>query len=237
MPEATDKNLVGVGLYTPAEAALYARVQTQTLSRWIHGNIHGGSVVHAQFQDDPDRIVTFLDFVQALAIREIRRDHRIPLAKIRDAVEHARKKYGVEYPYAMPHNTFLFGTEIVLELKDENAEGDELPLRAQISGGQKDQLLLHKVAQLYAKKLTFDRNRLATEYEAFGDDNRKIIMNPQTRFGQPILTPCGCAALSLYEAYLSEGTIERAADAYGVEQGDVETAVRYFDYLKGPVAA
>ena len=68
MITATDK--LGIGIYTPEEAAFYARVKTQVLNRWLFGDGRGANVVKPErCGKDEDRIVTFLDLVQAIAIR------------------------------------------------------------------------------------------------------------------------------------------------------------------------
>src|SRR4051812_17888165 len=99
----------GVGLYTPAEAAFYARVRTQTLNRWLFGDSRGESVVTAQIKSDDEKIVTFRDFVQALAIRSIRTQYpKISLQKVRRAVDLAGEKLGVRHPFARPHKTYVY---------------------------------------------------------------------------------------------------------------------------------
>jgi hypothetical protein len=42
------KKYLGLGMYTPAEAAMYARVSTQLMSRWIHGSAAGGRGCHSR---------------------------------------------------------------------------------------------------------------------------------------------------------------------------------------------
>ena len=73
----------GTGLYTLPEAALYSRLHPAVLGRWLFGNKSGGRVLSPQIADDEQRAVTFLDFVQALAVRSIRQQHRLSLDKIR----------------------------------------------------------------------------------------------------------------------------------------------------------
>ncbi len=84
--DVTNRTLPNVGLYTPAEAAHYARVPTALMVRWIHGNKQGDAVVTAELPNDIEKTVTFVDFVQSLAIRAIRLHHRVPLQKIREAI-------------------------------------------------------------------------------------------------------------------------------------------------------
>lgn len=176
--------------------------------------------------------MTFLDFVQALAIREIRRDHRVSLQKIREAVQVAQHDYRVDYPLAMLHTTFLFGSEILIRI-----EGRDEPSLVQVSGKQKHQRMMQKVAELFMEELTFSKEGLATRYRIFRHLDQTVAMDPRLRMGQPLIESCGYTALALHEAYKTEGSVEAAATAYDVEPRDIRLAIRFYDHLKGPVAA
>ena len=229
MPSVSRKRFLNVGLYTPAEAAYYARVHTSTMKRWIHGDRRGAPVVHAELRDDPNKTVTFLDFVQALAIRAIRREHRVPLSKIREAVRHAQKRYGVPYPFAMQrHKTYLFERDVVIDL--------QVGL-VQISGKRKDQILIREIAELYMEDLSFDRKGLAAKYRAFAYRDREIVMDPSRRLGQPVVLSCGYTASALLDAYRTEGSVAAAAETHGVSPEDIELVIRYDDFLQGTALA
>ena len=229
MVTATKDDILGLGIYTPAEAAFYARVHTSTLKRWIHGNRSGLPVVDAQLAGDPERTITFLDFVQALAIRSIRRDMKISLQKIRDAVELAKDKYQVQYPFAMKHKTFVFGDEILIEIETHGL--------VRMSGTLKRQHVMKAIAEPYLQDVSFGADMLAQAYKAFEHQDRRIVMDPKKRLGQPVITGCRYTAGALWHAYRTEGSVTAAAKAYGVEQADVDLAIRYYDYLLGPLAA
>ncbi|HUU83530.1 MAG TPA: hypothetical protein VM243_08505 [Phycisphaerae bacterium] len=226
------KDLLAIGLYTPSEAAFYARVHPAAMARWIHGDRRGEPALRAQLEGDPERKVTFLDFVQALAIREIRRDHKVSLQKIRDAVQVAQRDYGVDYPFAMRHTTFLFGQEILIQI-----QGRDGPGLVQVSGTQKHQRMIRKVAELFMEELTFGEAGLATRYRIFRHLDQTVAMDPRQRTGQPLIESCGYTAIALHEAYRTEGSVEAAATAYGVDPSAIELAIRFYDHLKGPVAA
>ena len=222
-------DLVGIGIYTPSEAAYYARVTTQTMVRWVHGSRRGDPVFRAQLEGDTEKTVTFLDLVQALAIRAIRREFKVPLPKIREAVEEASQRYSVDYPFAMHHKTFLFDKEIHIELPKLGS--------VQISGKQKGQLIERVIAEPYLVDLTFSDEGLAVQYRAFEYRGRCVVIDPARRLGQPIIKPCNCLADSLLDAYRSEGSVGAAARAYGVDEDDVLFAIQYDDHLGGRTAA
>ena len=77
---------LGKGMYTVAEAALYCRVTTAMMTRWLFGTASGEPVMVPQFGTE-ERLVSFLDLVQTLAIREIRNQHKVPLPKFRQALQ------------------------------------------------------------------------------------------------------------------------------------------------------
>jgi len=228
---ANVKEKIGLGIYTPAEAARYARVHTATLARWIHGDDRGHAVVDAQLSGDQDRIITFLDFVQALAIRAIRTRHRLPLSKIRDAVSYTKERHGLTHPLARKHTTYLFRGNLYVRLETETDHEF-----MQVSGIGKDQLAHAKVIELYMENLSFDATGLASTYRPFESRDRVVVMDPQRRFGQPLLDSCAYTIEALIGAVETEGGIDAAATAYGVEREDVLAAIAYDDYLRGPSA-
>ncbi|WP_425615713.1 hypothetical protein NA78x_005643 [Anatilimnocola sp. NA78] len=221
--------LLGRGIYSPSEAAMYARVRPQTLNRWLFGNSQGDPAIISEVRND-EKVVTFLDFVQLLAVRDIRFKHKVPLPKIRQAVELARSR-GITYPFAVQHKTFLFGDmkddghgEVIIEI-----EGNLI----QASGHERGNLVMREVAELYMRDLYFDpKTNLASKYHPFGESlKRAVVMDPKVRFGEPMIESCGYSAEALFDAYTIEGGIEHAAKAYGVEPSEIETAIRYFDLL------
>ena len=235
-------NLLGVGLYSPADAALYARVPTQLLTRWVYGTKSGDSVIEPQVDDSDDRIITFLDFVQTLAIRRIRQERRISLEKIRQAYHLARDQFGVEYPFALDTTRIgLFGPprnkakQEIWICVGENDEGARKYF--QLTGRKRNNQLIGEVVLTYARRLVFDETGLAREYKAFDTSDGNVLMNPDVRFGEPYLESCGYTARTLFEAYQTEGSLARVAELYGVSERDVTLAIEYFDHLRPANAA
>lgn len=241
------KDAIGLGIYTPAEAALYARVKTQLINRWLFGNTKGAPVIRPQVGTTDDRVVTFLDLIQALAIRAIRIQYpQISLSRIRKAVANAERMCGNPYPFAMRHATFVFfrgGAEHLTEPPDEDQDDSpicEIVLEkdqrlTQLTGKKAGNQLLREVAELYMENLSFGEDGLASEFIAYKLDDLSVRLNPQRHFGEP-LVPSGYTAFALWEAVKAEGSIDAAARAYGVDRREVELACGYFDFLRGPAA-
>ena len=65
-----------------------------------------------------EKIVTFLDFVQALAIRRLRNEWHLPLQKIREGYYRAKKDFKLKYPFATT------GVRVGLFGPDQPDQGD-----------------------------------------------------------------------------------------------------------------
>jgi hypothetical protein len=228
---ATIKQFLGNGLYTIPEAALYARVSTPKMTRWLFGTRSGKSVVKPQFGGN-EKLVSFLDLIQTLAIREIRMQRNVPLPKIRQAIKVAKEKLGFDYPFARPHCTYLLNDELVIlkpETEDEFVEA---------SGKHRGQRLF-PFAEMYLTDLTFSPEGLANSYQIFTSRHPKpvaIKMDPLRRFGEPLL-PSGYTAMTIFEAIKTEGGIEATTKAYGISKEEVEAAYQFVVNHLGKTAA
>jgi uncharacterized protein (DUF433 family) len=225
---------LGVGIYTPAEAAFYARISTQKMKRWVLGTTGGEPVIAAQVGNDT---ITFLDFVQTLAIREIRQRHALPLQRIREGIDEAREKYKLPYPLARRHAIFLFSDQrrsghghIVIRLEgDEDGLDDRY---VQLSGKHKGNYLMKQVVEMFLDDLTFDAtSHLASQYRPMRSTSTAVLMDPHRRFGEPIVEASGYSVEALWHATNAEGSLEAAASEYGVSVEEVELANKYYASL------
>ena len=211
----------GTGLYTLKEAAKYARMSPVTMSRWFNGSKAGERV----FSVEETKVIGFLDFIQALAARNLRVHYNVSLQKIRDAVNRAKDQYNVAYPFAINHTTYLFDGEIWIKPADAKI--------TQISGKEHGQEGMHTLIEPYLKEIGFDeKTGLASTYRAYHRGENKIVMNPKVRFGEPILSGCGYTPEAIFEAAKTEGSVEAAARIYGLTKEQVDICVEYFDYLE-----
>lgn len=214
----------GTGLYTLRETAKYARMSHTTLSRWLKGS----SSCERVFPLEETKIITFADFMQVLAVRNLRVLYNVPLQKIREAVDRASKEYGIDYPFARKHTTYLFDRDIWI--KPEGVK--ESDFLVQVSGKSHGQPALTPVIERFLVDVFYDeKTGLANRYKAFERNNHQIVMNPKVRFGEPILDNSGYTPGAIFEAAKTEGSVEAAARMYGLSREQVEVCIDYFDYL------
>jgi len=227
---AASEQLLGIGLYTPAEAAFYARVSPQKLGRWVFGNKMGAAVFTAQ-RSGETRDVSFLDFIQALSVRAVRTQYpEVPLTNIREAIREARNTYRTPFPLAVrKHRIYVRGRGLLIKVsvRDDDAELIEL------NRAHRGQRAFVQVVECFVKDVEFDSiSELAIRYTCFKSESGKVVMDPKVRMGEPLISGCGYSALALAQAAKDEGGINAAARTYGVSVKDIEVACEYFDLLQ-----
>lgn len=210
----SQSKILGLGAYTLQEASLYGSVPTKRLSRWIWGTVQYAPVIEPEL--GTERIITFHDLVQAKAV-EIARREGIPLPKIRQAIETAKKTYQVTLPLARKNKLLLFNGELHIQLNGI----------FQVSGKGKHQRVAKEIALPYAKDLHFDAEGLACMWFPYRRFQRRIVIDPRRQFGQPLVEQTGYRADVLFAAYHSEGSYSAAAEVYNIDVDDVKVAVAY----------
>lgn len=117
------------------------------MNRWVFGDGQGAAVVSAQIGNTEDKVVTFLDFVQSLAVRVLRFHYHVPLPKIREAIEVAQRHH-IQYPFAVDHETFLIGSRIGIDIGGQRY--------MELAGRGRDNLLITEVVEVHKRRLDLE---------------------------------------------------------------------------------
>ena len=218
-----DAATTGTGIYTISEAARYAKIHRNTLRSWFFPNMSVGRKATMRASEVPDedlKSISFLDFVEAIAVRSLRVDYSISFNTIREAIKNAEKK-GVKHPFArQQHTTYRVGKELHIILPDD-------PDLLGLTGPDADQKSFNVCMEKYMDAIDYDASGLAKAYTAFVHGQQKIVMNPKVYFGEPVVYENGFPASVLWNAAISEGGYEKAAKRYGVTTDAVAAAYLY----------
>lgn len=230
-------NLLGMGLYTPAEAARYVKVRPRSLKRWLWGDQSrdGRPVVAPELPvRDGEHVVTFHDLAQTLSIRSLRtkRPERdsISLQKIRQVVQMATDEFDLSMPLARNHTLYAYADRLILRI-DDNYIGLE-------RGVDKHQLYHHVVIEPYLHEIKFHpETGLANQWRPLTSGEFAVVLDPQRRFGHPIIEPSGLLVDRIVDTVLAEGSLQAAAEAHEIDIEAVRLALKYSeDYLAGIAA-
>lgn len=214
----TKQDLREIPAYGIAEAAAYLRLPKSTLRAWMLGQQRFRAVIN--IADRADKRLSFINLVEAFVLAGIRREHSIPLPKVRSAVEYLRRTFRTRRPLA-----------------EEQFETDGVDLfvekfGALIGATQEGQIQMREVIRDRLKRVRRDPQGLPEKIVLFPASVRAgaaagdVVIDPRYSFGRPVLDGYGLRTAVLAERFYAGESIEALAKDYGVPSAVVQNALR-----------
>jgi hypothetical protein len=206
--------LVGIGLYTPAEAARLSGVPASKIARWLSGHRIGNRFYEPlwrpQIDLHDDKVyLGFRDLMEVRVANALMR-HEISAIRVRAAIEMAREVYGIDRPLSTErfrHN----GRDIFMQVIERDSDGEE---REALINTFRRQYEFTAIVEPSLKNIEFDDAGTPRFWWPRGKA-AKIVVDPERSFGQPIEISSSVPTSVLAAAGKSLGP-QAAARAYDV---------------------
>lgn len=220
---ALSSRLVGVGLYTPAEASLYTGIPATDIRRWLfgytaHGVQHPG-LWNPELADLDECVLGFHDLLEIRFVHAFRQ-HGVSLQAIRSASQQAKDLFDQAYPFTC-----------------KRFQTDGRSIFATVLNETGDEALLDLVKRQYAFEQVIKPSLYeGIDYTGSGAAQRwypvkrskAIVLDPSRNFGKPVLTSTGIDTAAIFSAYQAEGnSAKRVALLYEIPTAAVEAAVNF----------
>ncbi|TVT84569.1 helix-turn-helix domain-containing protein [Pseudomonas sp. H3(2019)] len=220
---ALPSHLVGIGLYTPAEAALYTGIPAADIRRWLsgytaHGALHPG-LWPSELADLGEPILGFQDLLEIRFVHAFRK-HGVSLQAIRSASLQAKAMFDQAYPFTC-----------------KRFETDGRSIFATVLDELGDDAMLDLVKRQYAFKQVITPSLYeGIDYTGSGAAQRwypikrskAIVLDPSRNFGKPVLSITGIDTATVFSAYQAEGNdAKRVAQLYEIPASAVDAAVNF----------
>jgi len=172
-----------------------------------------------QIPQAPQRSLSFINLVEVHVLDALRRDHHVPLDKIRIAVDYLRDQFGSKHPLA-----------------EERFETNGLDLFVQkygklINASRGGQLGMKELLQAHLRRVERDAHGVALRLYPFtrkraAHEPRSVVIDPFVSFGKPVLAGTGIPTAIVAERYKAGESISELSADYGRSDLDIEEAVR-----------
>ena len=216
--------LIGIGLYTPAEAARLLSLPAATISRWLRGHSANGRqyppLWSPQIELGDDR--TYLGFRDLMEVRVAAAfiSAGVSAQRVRAAIELAREVVGLDRPLSTDRFR-TDGRDIFLRVVERDEDGRE---RAQLLNTFRRQYAFAEIIDPSLKGIEFDEHGIPALWRPLG--KRGIVIDPERSFGQPIDEASSVPTAALAAAAHQEG-VEIAARIYEVPATSVRRAMTF----------
>jgi uncharacterized protein (DUF433 family) len=211
--------------YGFAEAAHYLRIPQATLRSWVRGRHYpteSGKKFFKPVIELPDPhlpSLSFVNLVEAHILDAIRREHNIPLPKVRTALNYVKHHLSVPHPLA-----------------DQKFESDGVSLIVErfgqlIAVSEAGQLAMKEMLAAHLRRVERDTAGMAIQLYPFTrkrqpEEPKIIVIDPTVSFGRPTIIGTGVATAIVAERYKAGESVDELADDYGCKRRDIEEAVR-----------
>lgn len=229
---AVPSKLIGIGLYTPAEAGRLISVSPLKLVRWLRGHEINGKRYEALWKPEVDlnderTYLSFRDLMEARIASLFITKHGLSAIKVRRAIQMATDIVG-DHPLS---TTWL------------KTDGRSVFLKIATEDGAEPRLIdLFKSQHTFASIIEQSLRDIE-----FGDTHPRlwwpqgrtsgIVVDPQRAFGRPIEEETSVPAEVLADAVKIEGSIADAAKAWQVPVRAVRRAIQFQERLEQRQAA
>ena len=211
--------------YSIPESAHYLRIPRSTLRAWVGGQVCRSNGVTRSFRPIitlPDRhapLLSFINLVEAHVLDALRREHAVPLQKVRKAIKYLSQHLDSRHPLA--------------EQRFET-DGVDLFIRQYgqlVNISQSGQLAMRKVLEAYLRRVEWDDLGVVARLYPFTrkrmiDEPKAIVIDPRISFGRPVLAGSGIPTAVIAERYKAGESVDELADDYGRKRLEIEEAIR-----------
>ncbi|HEX7052787.1 MAG TPA: DUF433 domain-containing protein [Burkholderiales bacterium] len=210
--------------YGIPEAAGYLRIPVSTLRSWLLGQRYTVGDQPRFFKpvieiaDRKQRQLSFINLVEAFVLAGIRREHEIPLPKVRRAVDYLRRTFGSRRPLA-----------------DEQFETDGVDLFVEKMGAiigatQEGQIQLREMILDRLQRVRRDPKGVPERIVLFPAAGKRgsadVVIDPRLSFGRPVLQGVGVRTSVLAERFDAGDDIELLAREYSAPPAAIQNAIR-----------
>ena len=213
--------------YRIAEAAHYLSMPESTLRSWSVGQTYQTRSGRKQFKPILSvpvpslRLLSFLNLVEAHILNAIRREHKVPLQKVRKAVLYLKQHMNSRSP---------------LIESDFETNGLDLFVNRYgklINVSQDGQLAMREILRLHLRRIERDQRGLPIKLFPFTSAGKEapseakaVVIDPLVSFGRPVLAGTGIPTVVIAERWKAGEAIEELVRDFGRSREEILEAIR-----------
>jgi uncharacterized protein (DUF433 family) len=208
--------------YGLVEAAHYLRLPEQTIRQWLYGRtLPNGKVSKPLVSPASPRThqVSFVNLLELHVLSAIRREHKVNMRKIRQAVDELEKQFRSSHPL-VDQEMLTDGTDIFVD-----------SIGQLVNLNKHGQYAMREVLSAYLKRIERDEAGLAIRLYPFtrrlGEDTPRIIaIDPRVAFGRPVIAGTRIPTAEVAERFKAGDSIDDLLREYDASASQIHEAIR-----------
>lgn len=218
-----------VPLYTVTRAAGLLGVNVSTFDTWVNGYerrapdrkpVYGAPIVTRLSTTGRGPSIPFIGLAEGLVLAAFRRT-RVPLPKIRRAVEYLEREIGLTHALAN-ERLYQLGPYLLYDFADRTGDVQYMNL-VELHNQQQ---VFAPVVQKFLSKVSLDDGGWVRQLQLPSYKIAEVVVNPEHAFGDPYFVRSGVPVQDVVTRYSAGDSASLLADDYGIPEDQVQEAVQ-----------
>jgi uncharacterized protein (DUF433 family)/transposase-like protein len=223
-----------VPAYSFREVALSIDVPASTLRAWCVGQSNFAHVLSLPDDWTEYHALSFFNLLEANVIAELRRQHKVPMSRVRTALDFLAANVPVPHPLVEKELLVTPNQRVYIVHNDKRIDisaGGQWPLDAVVRN------LLRRVHRGPRGILTFfPRVKPPARSVLAEDEYAPVVVDPEVCFGRPLIAGTAIPTDVVADRYLGGESIKKIAEDYDLSKEHVEAALRFERVLEAHAA-
>ena len=206
--------------YTVPEAAHYLNLPESTVRWWSVGRDQYPSLIEPASIEGRTILFSFYDLIELHVLSVIRREHKLKMAKVRNAIDFLKKRLHTKRHPLISHQMQTDGANLFIER-----------LGGLINISQDGQRAMREVLEAALRRIERDDAGLPIKLYPYTRSSMQgapalVVIDPRISGGRPVLSGTGVATEIIAERYKAGESVEELALDYGRTEEEIEEAIR-----------
>lgn len=206
--------------YTLSEAAHYLNAPESTIRWWSVGRAHYQNLIEPASVSGGTILLSFFNLVELHLLDMIRRDHRVKMSQVRNALDHLKQRLHTSHHPLISHDMQTNGVDLFVER-----------LGTLINISRDGQIAIRDVLKDALKRIERDDAGLPIKLYPYTRSTLRnapklVVIDSRLSGGRPVIAGTGLATEIIAERYKAGESIAELVADYGRSEQEIEEAIR-----------
>ena len=215
----------GIAAYSFREVALSVGVPESTVRAWFIGQSNFRSLFSLPEGWTEHHTLSFFNLIEIQVIAELRREHKVPMKRVREALRFLAENVPVRHPLVEKELAVTPNQRVYIV-----HEGRHIDISA---GGQwpLDVVVLNLLRRVHRDRkgirVFFPRVSRPKRASIAEDEYAPIVVDPEVCFGRPVIAGTGIPTDVIADRRLGGDSVKKMAEDYDLSEEKIKAALRF----------
>jgi uncharacterized protein (DUF433 family) len=209
-------------------------VPASTVRAWCLGQSNFKSLLNLPAEWNDYHALSFFNLIEMQVIAELRREHRVPMSRVRAALAFLAENVPVRHPLVEKEISVTPNQRVYIVHEGRHVDisaGGQWPLDAVVRN-----LLLRVHRGRRGIVTFFPRVAVPKQLEITAEEYAPIVVDPEICFGRPVIAGTGIPTDVVADRRLGGDSVKKMAEDYDLSEDQIKAALSFERVLEADAA-